>query len=162
MASIYKVFGIEAGKEDFGPIEQTDSAITITEHISQSKIEKDSKNNLSEYAEQGKDLRLLSYQLLVDKFNKKYKSLDESQKNLLKQYINNVSNTNSLKEFIDNEVVKIKKASIPIMITNKMRIELKTLGYSKEEMKKLTPKKANEIIKKGIPKTPSRDRNRNQ
>jgi len=28
----------------------------------------------------------------------------------LKQYINNVSNTNSLKEFIDNEVVKIKKA----------------------------------------------------
>ena len=110
MASIYKVFGIEAGKEDFGPIEQTDSAITITEHISQSKIEKDSKNNLSEYAEQGKDLRLLSYQLLVDKFNKKYKSLDESQKNLLKQYINNVSNTNSLKEFIDNEVVKIKRA----------------------------------------------------
>ena len=42
------------------------------------------------------------------------------------------------------------------------RIELKTLGYSKEEMKELTPKKANEIIKKGIPKTPSRDRNRNQ
>ena len=31
-------------------------------------------------------------------------------KNLLKQYINNVSNTNSLKEFIDTEVVKIKKA----------------------------------------------------
>jgi hypothetical protein len=53
---------------------------------------------------------LLSYQLLVDKFNKKYKSLNENQKNLLKQYINNVSNTNSLKEFIDTEVVKIKKA----------------------------------------------------
>ena len=109
-ASIYRVFQSEVGKEDFGPVQKTDSSITITEHISQSKIEKDSKNNLSEYAEQGKDLRLLSYQLLVDKFNKKYKSLDESQKNLLKQYINNVSNTNSLKEFIDNEVVKIKKA----------------------------------------------------
>ena len=110
MASIYKVFGIETGREDFGPIEQTDSVITITEHISQGKVEKTKKDNLSEYAEQEKDLRLLSYQLLVDKFNKKYKSLDESQKNLLKQYINNVSNTNSLKEFIDNEVVKIKKS----------------------------------------------------
>ena len=55
-----------------------------------------------------------------------------------------------------------KKASIAIMITNKMRIELKTLGYSKEEMKELTPQKANGIIKKGIPKTPSKDRNRNQ
>ena len=28
----------------------------------------------------------------------------------MKEYINNVSNTNSLKGFIDNEVVKIKKA----------------------------------------------------
>ena len=45
----------------------------------------------------------------MDKFNSKYKSLNENQKNLLKQYINNVSNTNSLKEFIDSEVVKIKK-----------------------------------------------------
>ena len=49
-------------------------------------------------------------QILVEKINKNEKSLDESQKNLLKQYINNVSNTNSLKEFIDSEVVKIKKA----------------------------------------------------
>ena len=48
--------------------------------------------------------------MLVDKFNSKYKSLNESQRNLLKEYINNVSNTNSLKGFIDNEVVKIKKA----------------------------------------------------
>ncbi len=61
MASIYKVFGAETGKEDFGPIEQTDSVITITEHISQSKVEKKIKHNLSEYAEQEKDLRLLSY-----------------------------------------------------------------------------------------------------
>ena len=70
--------------------------------------------------------------------------------------------TESTDDMSSEKVVKIKKASIPIMITNKMRIELKTLGYSKEEMKELTPKKANQIIKKGIPKTPSRDRNRNQ
>jgi len=70
--------------------------------------------------------------------------------------------TESTDDMSSEKVVKIKKASIPIMITNKMRIELKTLGYSKEEMKELTPKKANQIIKKGIPKTPSIDRNRNQ
>ena len=109
-ASIYRVFQSEVGKEDFGPVQKTDSSITITEHITQSKQSRVKKQNLSEYVEQGKDLRLLSYQLLVDKFNSKYKSLNESQKNLLKEYINNVSNTNSLKEFIDNEVVKIKKA----------------------------------------------------
>jgi phosphomevalonate kinase len=47
--------------------------------------------------------------LLVDKFNKKYKSLNENQKDLLKEYINNLSNTNSLNEFVNSEVVKIKK-----------------------------------------------------
>ena len=111
MASIYKLFGTETGKEDFGPVQKTDSVITITEHIIQSSITRD-KNSImvEEFKEQEKDLRLLSYQLLVDKFNSKYKSLNESQKDLLKRYINNVSNTNSLKEFVDNEVVKIKKA----------------------------------------------------
>ena len=111
MASVYKLFGTETGKEDFGPVQKTDSVITITEHIiqSDSKIKK-SNQVIENYAEQDKDLRLLSYSLLVDKFNKKYKTLNENQRNLLKQYINNVSNTNSLKEFIDNEVVKIKKA----------------------------------------------------
>jgi hypothetical protein len=70
--------------------------------------------------------------------------------------------TKNTDDVSSEKVGKIKKASIQIMITNKMRIELKTLGYSKEEMKELTPQKANVIIKKGIPKTPSKDRNRNQ
>ena len=111
MASIYKVFGTETGKEDFGPVQKTNSVITITEHVISNNKKIHKSNKITEtYKEQDKDLRLLSYQLLVDKFNSKYKSLNESQKNLLKEYINNVSNTNSLKEFIDNEVVKIKKA----------------------------------------------------
>ena len=114
-ASIYRVFQTEVGKEDFGPIQKTDSSITISEHITQSKQSRVKKQNLSEYQEQDKDLRLLSYSLLVDKFNSKYKSLNENQRNLLKQYINNVSNTNSLKEFIDMEVVKIKKTLIKLL-----------------------------------------------
>ena len=116
MASVYKLFGTETGKEDFGPVQKTDSVITITEHIiqSDSKIKK-SNQVIENYAEQDKDLRLLSYSLLVDKFNKKYKTLNENQRNLLKQYINNVSNTNSLKEFIDMEVVKIKRALIKLL-----------------------------------------------
>jgi len=111
MASVYKLFGTETGKEDFGPVQRTDSVITITEHITQNTTKGSESNKIvKEFKEQGKDLRLLSYQLLVDKFNSKYKTLNENQKNLLKEYINNVSNTNSLKGFIDSEVVKIKKA----------------------------------------------------
>ena len=47
--------------------------------------------------------------ILVEKFNKKYSSLSKSQKKLLKEYINNISNTNSLKEFIESETVKVTK-----------------------------------------------------
>jgi len=81
------------------------------EHITHKKVdEKQFKEKvLKEYSKEDKDLRLLAYQILVDKFNSKYKALDESQRKLLKNYINNISNTNSLREYVDTEVVKIKK-----------------------------------------------------
>ena len=58
--------------------------------------------------------------------------------------------------------VGTKKISIPIMITNQMRMELLTLGWSRDEMKHLTPKECWEIIGRGVPKKPSRDRARKQ
>ena len=64
---------------------------------------------IKEYSKNDKDLRLLTYKILVDKFNKKYKSLDESQKGLLKNYINNISNTNQMREFVNEEVELVKK-----------------------------------------------------
>ena len=54
------------------------------------------------------------------------------------------------------------KVSIPLMITNKMRFQLSMLGYDKQEMKHLTPEQCWEIIEKGVPKKPSRERGRNQ
>tara|TARA_B100001093_G_C26368125_1_gene817603 strand:- start:170 stop:577 length:408 start_codon:yes stop_codon:yes gene_type:complete len=58
--------------------------------------------------------------------------------------------------------VGVKKVAIPIMITNKMRMDLSILGYTRDEMKHLTPKECWEIIYKGAPKKPSRERGRNQ
>ena len=83
----------------------------MLEHITHKKVdEKQIKEKvLKEYNKEDKDLRLLAYQILVDKFNSKYKNLNESQKRLLKNYINNISNTNSLREYVDTEVVKIKE-----------------------------------------------------
>ena len=58
--------------------------------------------------------------------------------------------------------VGVKKIAIPIMITNQMRMELLTLGWSRDEMKHLTPKECWEIISRGVPKKPSMDRARSQ
>ena len=111
MASIYNVFQSETTDEKFKADHIVNSRFTVLEHITHKKVdEKEFKERvLKEYSKSDKDLRLLAYEILVDKFNTKYKTLDESQKSLLKNYINNVSNTNSLREYVDKEVVKIKK-----------------------------------------------------
>tara|TARA_Y100000004_G_scaffold11382_1_gene12319 strand:+ start:1377 stop:2240 length:864 start_codon:yes stop_codon:yes gene_type:complete len=109
LASIYNIFQAESTNDTFDAEDVVNSKFTVLESISGKKITSKNDNFLKEYREKDKDLRLLAYQILVDKFNSKYKSLNESQKDLLKNYINNISNTNSLREFVDKEVLKTKK-----------------------------------------------------
>ena len=107
-ASIFKLFN---SNQTQNPAEKTKNLFTIVEHITRktiSDVKKQETINES-YRKQEKDLRLLAYTILVEKFNKKYSSLSKSQKKLLKEYINNISNTNSLKEFIESETVKVTK-----------------------------------------------------
>ena len=111
LASISNIFQSETSQDQFKPDQIINSKFTVLEHITNKKIgEQEIKDRvLKEYGKSDKDLRLLAYEILVDKFNKKYKKLDESQKDLLKHYISNISNTNSLRDYVDNEVTKIKK-----------------------------------------------------
>ena len=129
LASIYNVFQSQISRTTFNPEETINSKFTVLEHITSKKVsEKEIKAKvLKEYTKTDKDLRLLAYQILVDKFNTKYKTLNESQKNLLKHYINNISNTNSLREFVDSESIKIKrtlKTHIPKITDDITKIKL--------------------------------------
>ena len=107
-ASIFKLFNSSYGNN---PASKTENLFTVVEHITRKPIsnKKREKAITEGYKKQEKDLRLLAYGILVEKFNKKYSSLSKEQKNLLREYINNISNTNSLKEFIESETVKVKK-----------------------------------------------------
>ena len=111
LASIYNVFQSETSQETFKPDHIVSSKFTVLEHITNKKVSEEEVKEkvLKEYSKKDKDLRLLAYEILVDKFNKKYKKLNESQRSLLKNYINNISNTNSLRSTVNDEVVKIKK-----------------------------------------------------
>jgi len=109
-ASIYKKFIVET-TQIFNPTEEVDSTFSIIEHITRNKVKPTNRDSqiITEFKGEDKDLRLLSYQLMVDNFNGKYKKLNSMQRNLLKEYINNISNTNSLREFINGEVKKVKE-----------------------------------------------------
>lgn len=107
-ASVYKLF---ESVNITDPSTETDARFTIIESITKRKKEDKVVENktIAGYKKSEKDLRLLTYQVLVEKFNKKYKSLSEQQKGLLRRYINNISNTNQLKEFVEKESIKVKK-----------------------------------------------------
>ena len=109
-ASIYKKFIVET-TPIVNPSEEVESTFSIIEHITRNKTKPKNTESqvISEFKGEDKDLRLLSYQLMVDNFNGKYKKLNSMQRNLLKEYINNISNTNSLREFINGEVKKVKE-----------------------------------------------------
>ena len=111
-ASIYKLFENHINNSiKFDVKEILQSTNTITENLCGKKVAvNESEDDLINfYKQQNEEVRLLSYKLLVESLNEKYKDLDNNQKRLLKEYINNISNTNSLNDFVQKEIVNIKE-----------------------------------------------------
>jgi len=111
LASIFKLFEDASSKDLKFDVKEVYKAKTcIIENIVDrpKKIGED-EDILKFYAQQNEDVRLLSYRMLVEGMNKKYRDLDENQKNVLREYINNISNTNSLGEYVVREVDNVKK-----------------------------------------------------
>lgn len=111
LASIYKLFEVITTGEQYEPTDIVSSRFTIAENIINTSIQnKDQKIKdavLEEYKKQDEDLRAVSYKLLVESFNNKYKNLTTEQKGLLREYINNINNTGKLNEYVSNEVSKL-------------------------------------------------------
>ena len=111
LASIYKVF--ESKKYDSYDVKDVfNSKITLIENITSKPAtltEAKKDKVVEEYKKQDKDLRLLTYKVLVETFNKKYSNLNESQKRLLREYINNLTNTTGFKSYVENEIPQIVK-----------------------------------------------------
>ena len=125
-ASIYKLFEYSV----LSPDEKTESFFNLVEHVTTKNTIKlsDSINKLPD----DEDLRILTYKTLLERFNQKYTKLSGAQKNLLREYINNISNTNSLKETLKELIQGLKK-------------DLKT--HSKNLKDKVVKIKMNEAIK---------------
>ncbi len=114
-ASIYKLFESKTPNIFCDPKELFESKNTIVQNIVNRKTNSFKNEEVVEtYEKQNEDLRLISYRLLVNSFNKKYSSLDERQQTLLKNYINNISNTNSLREYVNKEIPKVKKELVSL------------------------------------------------
>jgi hypothetical protein len=104
-ASTYKLFEFI---NSLSPDEKTESFFNLVEHITTNNRDIKLSETISNLPDD-EDLRILTYKTLLEKFNQKYTKLSGAQKNLLKEYINNISNTNSLKDTLQVIVNELKK-----------------------------------------------------
>ena len=106
-ASIYKSFECAVQGYTYENVRELSSAkYTLVEYLcgeTENKnivIESEVVNTLREQEE---DLRLLTYRLILEKFNKKYKKLNENQKNLLREFLNKGTDTSHILQLAKNE-----------------------------------------------------------
>jgi hypothetical protein len=80
-----------------------DNKITLLEHITRKEVDKDGVKDrvMEEFNKMDTGSRILAYRMLLEKFNSKYATLSDRQKLILKEFINNITNTVKLRDFVN-------------------------------------------------------------
>jgi|TARA_B110000908_G_scaffold99789_1_gene117819 hypothetical protein len=109
-ASLYTLLEIYGTDKPSNPSQVIDNKITILEHVSSNKVNTDKVKDtvLAEFKSYDKDLRTLTYHVLLENFNTKYDNLNIKQKLILKEFINSADNGPILKKFFNKEIINIK------------------------------------------------------
>lgn len=147
LASVYKLFEHSTSDNKLLPTEEVTATYTLIEHITATTQRTEDAKLL---IENDKDLRLLTYKIMIDRFNEKYNNkLDKRQKRLLREYIHNISNTNSLREYVDAEVDTVKmdiESHIPEIDDEVTRIKLTEVTNQIDNLKRGKLVKDDQIV----------------
>ena len=131
-ASVYK----SLYTEKFNPAERVTSKYTLIEHICNKSTDKKTQRTeiVENFKQEEVGLRELTYKLLVEKFNKKYSSLDDGQRQLLKTYIEFTNNTPELQEAINSAITNVIKKLSALKVTDKVqKIKIKEIKAQLKE-----------------------------
>ena len=130
MASIFNLLE----NKEATPLSIVSSKTTILEHITGKQLSNNKKNVVLEnFDKQDRDTRLLTYKVLLEKFNDKYSDLQDNQKTLLKEYVNSVTNSPALKSYINQEIKEVKKT----LTKYSKKVEDKAIEIKLQETKDL-------------------------
>jgi hypothetical protein len=131
--------------------ELASSQFTIVEHLSGKSVNRELKENVelaTLIRSQEDDIRFLSYKILIERFNEKYKELDEPQKKLLQEYIYNISNASKLKTYTQSESRQLAKeiSQFSKKVTDKViRIKLTEVVTQLQKVEKVNVIKENHM-----------------
>jgi hypothetical protein len=109
-AALFTLLEVYNSENLSNPNQIIENKTVLLEHLTNSNIDKEEvkENILEEFRNQDKDVRVLAYRVLLEKFNNKYANLNLNQKNVLKEFINGVDSTPKLKEFYNAKINEIK------------------------------------------------------
>lgn len=116
LAALYCLTEAHNSDEVLNPDFLIENKTTLLEHLTSQAVSKEATREdlIEEYSKYEKDLRLLAYKILLEKFNNKYDTLLPEQKNVLKQFIASVSSTNKLRNFVNEEYTKIRAMIVEV------------------------------------------------
>ena len=128
-AAVYNLIEAHNSLEFTEPQHIIDNKVTLLEHITRKEINKESVKDrvMEEFASMDKGSRILAYRMLLEKFNSKYATLSDRQKLILKEFINNITNTTKLREFVNknfNTITEEIKKIIPTVTDKTTQIKL--------------------------------------
>jgi hypothetical protein len=109
LAALYCLMEAQNAEGLVDPQVMVDNKTTLLEHLTDAEQSKaDVKDTIvEEFSKYDKDLRLLTYKILLEKFNGAYDNFLPEQKNILKEFITAVSSTNKLRTIVNEELEKI-------------------------------------------------------
>jgi hypothetical protein len=109
LAAMYCLMEAQNAEDLSDPQSLVDNKITILEHLTAKKQnEADVKDALvEEYSKYDKDLRLLTYKILLEKFNGEYENFLPEQKAILREFITASESQVKLRNMINEELEKI-------------------------------------------------------
>ena len=112
LAALYCLLEAQNNDNLINPKVLIDNKTTILEHLTSApQNEEEVKDTLiEEYSKYDKDLKLLTFKFLLEKFNDKYRNLLPEQKNILKEFITSVNSQSRLRTLVNEEMNKIASA----------------------------------------------------
>lgn len=151
----YAAFYTLVESENLKGIANTDqivtNKVTLLEYLSTSPIleSKVKEDVIQEFKGYDKDTRILTYKVLLEKFNGKYESLYPSQKEILKEFINSVDSTATLKNFYNSKITEFQSSIIELnkSVSHKVtQIKLNEVTSLLVELDKKAPVTGDDII----------------
>lgn len=111
LAAAYNLIETHNSLSFTDPEQVIENKLTILEHLSRTEIDKEKTSDrlMEEFMSMDKGMRILTYKKLLEHFNKKYSTLSDRQKLVLKEYINNITNTIKLRDFVNENFTLIKQ-----------------------------------------------------